>query len=367
MCRRRAICGNRIFRSVRSDEDLISDFLICSKYFDIIRTLFSENNQDTHLFLHSSILKFSTNFGKRRSTSTIKMNSGISTCILLVILGLSFLHPARTSKILAVSTHIGKSHFDVVEPYFEELAARGHQMLVISHFPRKRPTPNYKDIDLRGTRSINKTMDIMSFPDMIEIDQISSALFLSAWGAEACEKTFELPDVQHILNSDEKFDVLIAEMFNTDCFLAFAHKFKIPIIGFSTCVFMPWTPGRVGNPDNPAYIPTQFVTFSDKMNFVERFINTFWQTFHKLHYPFLTDAPAHRIAKRHFGESLPALSDLARNTSLIFVNNHFSLNRPRPLVPGVIEVAGIHIKPPKPLPKVSQRINSATIFPHVWM
>jgi glucuronosyltransferase len=152
-------------------------------------------------------------------------------------------------------------------------------------------------------------------------------------------------------------------MFNTDCFLAFAHKFKIPIIGFSTCVFMPWTPGRVGNPDNPAYIPTQFVNSSDKMNFVERFINTFWYIFHKLHYPFLTDAPAHRIAKRHFGESLPALSDLARNTSLIFVNNHFSLNGPRPLVPGVIEVAGIHIQPPKPLPKVSPRINSATIFP----
>jgi len=291
------------------------------------------------------------------------MNSGTSTCAWLIILGVCFFHPARTSKILAVFTHVGKSHFDVVEPYFEELAARGHQILVISHVPRKRPIPNYKDIDLRGTHSVNKTVDIISFSDMMKMNQISSTLALSAWGIEACEKTLELPDVQLILNSDEKFDLLIAEMFNTDCFLAFAHKFKIPIIGFSTCVFMPWTPGRVGNPDNPAYIPTQFVTSSDKMNFVERFINTFWNIFHKLNYPLLMDAPAHRIAKRHFGASLPALSDLARNTSLIFVNNHFSLNRPRPLVPGVIEVAGIHIKPPKPLLKVSSRINRETIFP----
>lgn len=291
------------------------------------------------------------------------MNSGISTCILLVILGLCSFHPGRTSKILAVFSHIGKSHFDVLEPYFEEIAARGHQILVISHFPRKRPVPNYKDIDLRGTHSINKTVHILSFSDMMKMDQISSALALSAWGAEGCEKALELPDVQNILNSDEKFDLLVTEMFNTDCFLAFAHKFKIPIIGFSTCVFMPWTPGRVGNPDNPAYIPTHFAISSDKMKFEERFINTFWNIFHKLHYPFLMDAPAHRIAKRHFGESLPALSELARNTSLIFVNSHFSLNGPRPLVPGVIEVAGIHIKPPKPLPKVSSRISRATIFP----
>ena len=291
------------------------------------------------------------------------MNSGISTCILLVILGLCFFHPARTTKILTVSSHFGKSHFDVFEPYFEELAARGHQIHVISHFPRKRPIPNYKDIDLRGTHLVNKTVDVLSFPDMMKMNQISSALALSAWGVEACEKTLELPDAQHILNSGEKFDLLIAEMFNTDCFLAFAHKFKIPIIGLSTCAFLPWTPGRVGNPDNPAYIPIQFVASTDKMSFVERFINTFWNIFHKHHYPFLMDAPAYRIAKRHFGESLPALSDLARNTSLIFVNNHFSLNRPRPLVPGVIEVAGIHIKPPKPLPKVSLHINRATVFP----
>ena len=285
------------------------------------------------------------------------MNSGISTCIFLVIFGLCLFHTAGTSKILAVFSHLGKSHFDVFEPYLEELAARGHQITVISHFPRKRATPNYKDIDLRGTNSVNKTVDILSFQDIMKMNQITSAFVLSVWATEVCQKSLELPAVQHLINSDEKFDLLVAEMFNTDCLLAFAHKFKVPIIGFSSCIFMPWTPGRVGNPDNPAYIPTQFVPYSDKMNFVERFFNTFWNIFHKLHYPFLMDAPAHRIAKQHFGESLPALSQLARNTSLIFVNNHFSFNRPRPLVPGVIEVAGIHIKPAKPLPKVSSFNN----------
>jgi glucuronosyltransferase len=281
------------------------------------------------------------------------MNSGANKWLTLILTELCFLHVAENSKILAVFSHMGRSHFDVFEPYLEQLAARGHQLLVISNFPRKHPITNYKDIDLRSETKVNKTVNIISYTDIIHLGQIQTAFLLSAWSTEACDKSFEHPDVQKLIKSDEKFDLLITEMFNTDCFLAFAYKYKIPIIGFSSCVFMPWTPDRVGNPDNPAYIPTQFVTSSDKMNFSERLLNTFWYLFHKLHYPLLMDAPAHKIVRKHLGESLPALSVLARNTSLIFVNNHFSLNRPRPLVPGVVEVAGIHIKQAKTLSKVS--------------
>jgi glucuronosyltransferase len=267
-------------------------------------------------------------------------------------LGFCFLHTVEGSNILAVFGHMGKSHFDVFEPYLEQLASRGHELHVISHFPRKQPIPNYTDIDMRGTTTVKNSINIFSYTDIGSMGQISSAIVLSEWGTEACQKTLEHPNVQKLLKLNKKFDLLIAEMFNTDCFLALAHHFKIPIIGFSSCVFMPWTPARVANPDNPAYIPTHFVASSDKMDFSERFINTFWYLFHKLHYPFLMDAPAHKIGKQHFGESLPALSVLARNTSLILVNNHFTLNRPRPLVPGIVEVAGIHIKPANKLPEV---------------
>ncbi|XP_021917399.1 UDP-glucuronosyltransferase 3A1-like isoform X2 [Zootermopsis nevadensis] len=284
------------------------------------------------------------------------MNFAVRKCLTLVLIGLGLLHTAENSKILVVFSHLGRSHFDVFEPYLEQLAAKGHQLLVISHFPRKRPTPNYKDIDLKAITKVNQTVNILSYADIAKMDQIVSAFVLSAWAAEVCENAFEHPDVQKLIKSDEKFDLLITETFNTDCFLAFAHRFQIPVIGFSSCVFMPWTPDRVGNPDNPAYIPTQFVASSDRMDFTERFSNTFWYLFHKLHYSFLMDPRAHKIAKKHFGESLPALSTLARNTSLIFVNNHFSVNRPRPLVPGIVEVGGIHMKPAKTL---SKRILSA--------
>jgi len=40
----------------------------------------------------------------------------------------------------------------------------------------------------------------------------------------------------------------------------------------------------------------------------------------------------------------------------MLVNQHFSLSGPKPLPPNIIEVGGVHIKPPKPLPSDLQQI-----------
>lgn len=259
---------------------------------------------------------------------------------------------AESSKILAIFAHNGKSHFDVFGPFLEELAARHHQLLVISHFPRYQFMDNYKDISLRGILQNNETEGIINLRHLTYGGHVKSALRLRMWGNTACKKTFEHSSVQNLMISEEKFDLIITELFNTDYFLAFAHKFSIPIIAFSSCELMPWANGRVGNPDTPSHIPLYSGQSTNKMDFSERVLNTFWYVFHKLHYSFLMEAQAHKLARQHFGESLPPIPQLARNTSLILVNRHLSLNGPRPLVPGVIEVAGIHIKPAKKLPEV---------------
>jgi glucuronosyltransferase len=36
---------------------------------------------------------------------------------------------------------------------------------------------------------------------------------------------------------------------------------------------MPWHYDRVGSPDIPSYIPSEFVGYSSNMNFFERFAN----------------------------------------------------------------------------------------------
>lgn len=65
---------------------------------------------------------------------------------------------------------------------------------------------------------------------------------------------------------------------------------------------------------------------------------------------------SNRIAKQFFGPDLPDLRDLVYETSLLLVNSHFSINQARPTVPNFIEVGGLHINDPKPLPPVCYSI-----------
>lgn len=58
-------------------------------------------------------------------------------------------------------------------------------------------------------------------------------------------------------------------------------------------------------------------------------------------------------SRRFFGPDVAPLDVLAYNTSILLVNTHFSVNSPRPFVPGIVEVAGLHIDSPQALPPVS--------------
>lgn len=66
----------------------------------------------------------------------------------------------------------------------------------------------------------------------------------------------------------------------------------------------------------------------------------------------LSTIPSEMRARDKFGNDIKPLDVLAFNTSLLLVNAHFSLNEPKPTVPGLIEVGGLHIGNNKPLPSV---------------
>ena len=414
-------------------------------------------------------------FRDSQSSSSAGNLKTIHIIFILAVVNLSF-----SSNILVVIPYMIKSHFIVFDQYLQSLAARGHKLLVISHYPKQKPLCNYVDIDLkdstnelpleelfgsgngdcmkrehtfsldvksaintknvgRTSSSQNKTNKSINFQsgDYLNlqfcrnkhsithheaIDKNSSHTFhidvknqtklnksnfcrnideeilenysdyvkvhkkcipkttvsetntsmnfftfeMIANGnlmkgtkrrydtnLKTCEDIFVNTNVIKILSSKVKFDILLAELFVTDCFLAFSHIFQIPIIALLSCYPVPWANSRYGNPDNPSYIPVVYGTYSSRMNFIERMINSVSYTYHKLIYSLFHDGPAYKIAVKHLGSDLPPLSEMAKNTSLVLVNSHFSLNSARPNVPGVVEVAGIHISPPGILPQVS--------------
>lgn len=263
----------------------------------------------------------------------------------------AFVNTAKSKlKILGIFGHLGKSHFEVFKPLLEELARRGHEITVISYFPRsdnakaKEPLPNYKDISLIDPK-------VGVFVEVVDLKQISHSFFdtanhvitLRSMADFACNIGLRHPAIAEFIRSDEKFDVILTENFNTDCFLGFVHRFKAPYLCLSSHQIMPWTNGDMGNEDNPSYIPSIFFGFTRPLNFLDRIKNVVALPLFKASYEYWFRARDQAIANEVFGSDLPKLGKLAQQSSALLVNTHNSLHGSRPHLPNVVEIGGLHI------------------------
>ena len=268
----------------------------------------------------------------------------------LVIFSGTSISESEGAKILALFNLNGKSHFVMFESLLKGLAARGHQVYVVGHFPQKKPVPNYTDISVEGALPVlvnNFTVDFVR-----DLGYFNLWDFIWRLTVGMCDTVLQQPNVQKLISSNETFDLLITEIFGPDCFLGLAHKFKAPVINMVSSVMLPWGNDRVGNPDNPSYIPNYFLPYTHHMNFFQRVWNTIFDIGLKAGYYYFGELAMDELGKKYYGENLPPLAELKKNTSLVFVNSHHSLNIPRPTVPAVIEIGGIHIRPGGKLPKV---------------
>ncbi|EFA02977.2 UDP-glycosyltransferase UGT5 isoform X3 [Tribolium castaneum] len=268
----------------------------------------------------------------------------------LIVLSNLFLL-VHSYKILALFPHPGKSHVDVFLPLTKALARKGHEVTVISHFPLKTPQINYTDVSLG-----NETTPLINILDMdnkarTRWEKWGIIHLLQEFAAYSCKIGFESSQLREFLRHERTFDVIIVEFFNSDCFAGLVQKFKAPVVGISSCTIMHWTNERFGNPTHPAYIPNNLMEFSDRMTFFQRIENLLSGLFHHFFYNKIIMNTDETLIRKYLGYETPTLKQIVFNASLLLVNTHFSLNLPRPLVPAVIEVGGIHIDKPKKIPE----------------
>lgn len=255
-------------------------------------------------------------------------------------------------KILAILSNPGKSHFAVYEPLVKALAKRGHDITVLSYYPQKEHIERYTDVSLATPEKLRiNVFDLANYRGY-RYEKYRTIMALARMGYETCEDVLSMQSVQDLIKGNHTFDLLMAEYFDTDCFLGFAHRFKIPVVGVSSCTILHTLNERLGNPSNPAYIPNNLLVFSDKMSFFERVENTVFGLYQSFLWQILVESTTNPLVKNYFGTNTPPLSEIAYKTSLVLVNSHFSLTNPRPQVPGFVEVGGIHIGKPKALHNV---------------
>lgn len=170
-----------------------------------------------------------------------------------------------------------------------------------------------------------------------------------------CDLMLQEEEIQKLIHAKNlHFDLVIVEAFFNECFLGFVHKFKAPLIHLCTFGGAHWIGDWVGNPNPYAYVPDVLLEYGDKMDFWERMVNTIVGTFWRLgrQYYYLPGQDA--IMRKHFNDSddLPSVAEIEYTTSLVLLNHHFSISYPRPLMPNMVQVGGMHVQPPRKLPQV---------------
>lgn len=159
-------------------------------------------------------------------------------------------------------------------------------------------------------------------------------------------------EIKELIRSKLTYDLFIVDGAYPECSLALANHFKTPYMFINTVGFHTASLSLAGNPTPYSVTPFFSQPLTDNMNLFQRILNTFFHISMNVMHQYTITFKIDDILKRHLGPSVPPTYELTKNVSFILQNAHATVTYPRPYLPNVAEIACIHCKPAKPLPKV---------------
>ncbi|XP_030378430.1 UDP-glucuronosyltransferase isoform X2 [Scaptodrosophila lebanonensis] len=267
----------------------------------------------------------------------------------------------RASKILAVYAFPGKSHYMMHTALIRELIANGHQVTMIAAFSleSQKLGSNYTEILIEPVydfwHDVKLSFGAQHLFELTRMDNYDFLKMLQIIGLKTTEHALKQPKVQALIHAKETegvFDLLLAEQFYQEAFLALAYKYRIPIVTTSTLGYENHMSQMMGLITPWSFVPHGFLPFTDRMSFFERLKNSFVSMFEDLHRLLIYFPQMDALTQQHFGNVLevPKVKDMEHQISVMLLNSHAPLTTARPTVDAMIPVGGMHIYPPKPLP-----------------
>lgn len=171
---------------------------------------------------------------------------------------------------------------------------------------------------------------------------------LTFMGAKIVPAVLDNQQVKELLadTKTNKFDLIIVESFGTDALYGLGGHFNAPIITVSATEPTRAINDAVGNPETPSYVPNVLlsVTSQEMTFFFNRLKNYSMTMFQFIVREWLALPGQEEIYNKYFSDNPKPLRRLIKeDVALAFVNTHFSFSFPRPYVPNMIEIGGIHI------------------------
>ncbi|CAI6355963.1 unnamed protein product [Macrosiphum euphorbiae] len=271
-----------------------------------------------------------------------------SICLMYTFM-CSWILPAETARILAIESIAGKSHWNYVSSIVRVLSKNGHQVTVFTPFPEG-DRDNYTEVDTSIDHGQNGTEFVpMDLIDTMALwsHPMSMIKFLRTQRTVLCDQVYKNDQLKKLIEDNEtsNFDVLMIENVGYDCDLYLAHKLNLPLIYLISSPMLTFAERSIfGDIPNPATISHLLSGYAIPKTFVQRILNTALLAYSMIVFSY-DKLVIQYTANRPY--------DLEKSTvqpSLTFLNSHFISEASRPFSQNVIEVGGIHLKPPKSIP-----------------
>ncbi|CAG9797603.1 unnamed protein product [Chironomus riparius] len=274
------------------------------------------------------------------------MNKMLFGIILAILIASS-----ECSRILFMQPSFSKSHVMPLQALAKELANRGHNITFVGQFPFSKLVQNYRDIKVELSAEYKELADEVGKGMAGSMNLFKMFPILKKLNYGHGNETLQSAPIRQMMKK-EKFDLVIVGYFVTEYLLGFADHFKCPSIMFSSGSHISALNKAVGNPLSPEGSQSPLSQTKD-YGIVSRVQNFIIYGFELL----ITRIYFYYQSKAVYDYNFPpdryrSYDEMIRNVSLVLVNTHFTSSGPRPLLPNLVEVGGLQVKPnPAPLPE----------------
>lgn len=171
------------------------------------------------------------------------------------------------SRIIFLFPVMSKSHLIVVHGLSTTLAAKGHDVTVVSPFPLAEPAENHREIKSPLTQEAQDIInEMVKNPNPSMMKQMP---LLTRVTFDLGRKMLEMHEMKQIMN-EEKFDLVVIGMFLNEFLLGFGEHFNCPTMILSTSGGTVKLNFITGNPIGVSAVPHLAAYQSTPMNFCQR-------------------------------------------------------------------------------------------------
>lgn len=253
-------------------------------------------------------------------------------------------------RILAVESIAGKSHWNFMRAVLRALTDNGHAVTVFTPFTDG-DRANYTEVDLSSVFPIKLDMDASLI--LQQFVSVTSLMPLCVtMSRQLCDIVFDNDRMKEILRhgggggAAGRFDVVMVEPLCSTCVSYVAAKLGLPLIYvIPSPMITHHERAFLGHVPNPSTVSHLFADHTVPRTFVQRMTNVAL-----LAYTAFSTWRIEWSGKRADPKSYDHVAPV--RPSVIILNSHHITESPRPTLPNVVEVGGLHLERPKGIPHV---------------